>query len=255
MRFVRHFLDALSFFTCLVPARMVSGSSLAQCAPFLFPCGLVLGSAASLGAALALAFLDGHALPCPLPALVAALVWLVAEILLSRGLHWDAVADMADALGSYREGEAFRAVLKDSRLGTFGALALIVVFAGQFLALAGHLTQGQWLVLILAPAWGKNSAFWLLSLAQPYDRRSLGGKFAEAGSRQNMALCLFLTLCSLLALFCSGISLTGLAMLCLFQALLIGKFVFWSRHYGGYSGDFIGALMETSQCLCLVCTL
>ena len=83
----------------------------------------------------------------------------------------------------------------------------------------------------------------------------LGGKFAEAGSRQNMALCLFLTLCSLLALFCSGISLTGLALLCLFQALLIGKFVFWSRHYGGYSGDFIGALMETGQCLCLVCTL
>ncbi len=255
MRFVHHFLDALSFFTCLVPARMVKGSTLAQCAPFIFPCGLVLGCAASLCAALVLRLLEGHSLPFPLPVLVAALVWLVVEILLSRGLHWDAVADMADALGSYREGAAFRAVLKDSRLGTFGALALTVIFAAQLLGLAGHLAQGQWLAIILAPAWGKNTAFWLLCLAEPYDRQSLGGKFAEAGTRKNMALSLVCALCSLLALACSGVSPAGLALLCLVQALLTGKFVFWSRHYGGYSGDFIGALMETGQCLCLVCTL
>lgn len=57
-----------------------------------------------------------------------ALLFLLTDCLLTRGLHHDGLADIADAMGSGKTKEEFRAVLKDSRIGSFGVLALIFYF-------------------------------------------------------------------------------------------------------------------------------
>lgn len=57
-----------------------------------------------------------------------ALVFLLSDCILTRGLHHDGLADIADAVGSGKTKEEFRTILKDSRIGSFGVLALIFYF-------------------------------------------------------------------------------------------------------------------------------
>ncbi|MBU3831535.1 MAG: adenosylcobinamide-GDP ribazoletransferase, partial [Candidatus Desulfovibrio faecigallinarum] len=96
----KRFLDALGFFTSLVPARLVSNSTLGECAPWIFPCGLVIGALCTL-ASLAASILLTMAATCPdvIALLLAALVWILAELRITRALHWDGLADLADAIG------------------------------------------------------------------------------------------------------------------------------------------------------------
>lgn len=256
------FLNSLAFFTLLAPGRVLPEGALGRCATMLFPCGLVVGGLCTLAAFTALTALRWctvETLPkefSVLLPLLAGFVWIVCEIWLTRGLHWDAVADMADALGSCKRGDAFRAVLKDSRTGAFGVLGLLVVFLVQLLACATHVAEGQWLPLVLAPAWGKALALPLFVLAHPHDIHSLGGQFASAGTRSNLFICLAFGLaacCVLIAL--NGTGLISLGVLILGQALLVLRFVSWSRMHDGYSGDFAGALMLGGQCLFIFATI
>lgn len=66
-----------------------------------------------------------------------ALLFLLSDCLLTRGLHLDGLADIADAVGSGKTNEEFRIILKDSRIGSFGVSALIF----YFLFAAGLLSQ------------------------------------------------------------------------------------------------------------------
>lgn len=251
---LRRFLDAMSFFTCLVPGRLCSNSTLGECAPCIYPCGVATGLVATLvsWAFLWLATLAAPAENALLVLLLAGAAWSVAEILVTRGLHWDAVADLVDAVGSFKRGDAFRAVLKDSHIGTFGVLALMAVFVCQSLAAASYLSEERYLTLVLAPAWGKTMAMPLFRFGRPHDPKSLGGQFASAGTRGNFLLSLILVPVTVgLCLFDGAHVIQGLVLVAL-QALLALWFLRLSRIHGGYSGDFCGALMQFGQCLYLV---
>ena len=252
---VRRFLDAMSFFTCLVPGRLCQRTTLGECVPSIYPCGLATGLVATLAA---LAF-QGLANPAAAPEsaifvpLLAGVVWSVAEILVTRGLHWDAVADLVDAAGSFKCGEAFRAILKDSHIGTFGVLALVAVSLVQSLAASSCLVDGRYLTLVLAPAWGKTMAMPLFVFGRPHDTQSLGGQFASAGTGGNFVLSLVLVPATLaLAVFDGAHVIQGLALVCL-QTVLVLWFLRLSRIHGGYNGDFCGALMQFGQCGFLLC--
>ncbi|MDO5536354.1 MAG: adenosylcobinamide-GDP ribazoletransferase [Desulfovibrionaceae bacterium] len=252
-----HFLDALSFFTCLVPARMVRGTALHLCAPWFGACGLVIGLVCTLAAWAALMLCQFVIAAGPVPALILpGLVWLVFEMTVSRGLHWDGLADVFDALGSQRRGDEFRAILKDSRLGTFGALALLAVFVFQLAGAAGHASSGIWAPLILAPVWGRGLAVLVFCLSTPYTTtHSLGGQFAEAGTVSNLALSIAHGAAVLLLLGLAGISPLNLLLLAAGQCLILWRVLSWCRTHGGYSGDFIGCFIELSQAMCLIATL
>ncbi len=258
MPLAKRFLDALSFFTCLVPARLVSNSTLGECAPWIFFCGLVIGALCTLAGTLASFLLAKTSCPDILVLLLAALVWVAAEMRITRALHWDGLADLADALGSCRQGDAFRAVLKDSRIGTFGVLALLCAFGCELLAVAAHLcplSPFHTASLVLAPAWGRAMAVPLFRLASPYDKTSLGGQFASAGTVGNLVLCLLWAALTLGLLACCGAHPLRLAALLLLQGLLLWYFVALSKRHGGYSGDFCGCLMQVGQCLFLLATI
>ena len=145
------FLDTLAFFTCLVPARMYSGTDMPRCVPWFSAAGLTIGFLTTGLSLLAGLFFRG-VVPPLFQALAAGFVWCAAEIIISRALHWDGLSDLADALGSSRDGEGFWQVLKDSRVGSFGALAMVCVFAGQVIACSAHAARGDILALVLAPA-------------------------------------------------------------------------------------------------------
>ena len=145
----KRFLLLLGFLTTLpVPRRLWPKEPLSL--PDALPLAPLVGAlTASLsGAAYVLArpFVGG---------LPAAWIALACYVLSGWSLHLDGFSDLADGLGSHREGEAMRAVMKDSRLGGFGALALIVAL-GLWTSLVGSLGAKEgFKALLLAAVLGR----------------------------------------------------------------------------------------------------
>lgn len=255
------FLDALAFLSRLAPPRSFTAQSLAASVPWFAPAGLALGCLCTLAAWLALTILStatgaSHAMGTAWPAAaLAAWLWLALELWSTRGLHWDGLADLGDACGSGASGARFREILRDSRLGAFGALSLLLIFSGQWLALAWHLAAGQWLMPVLAPAWGRACAVWLAASAPPHNPDSLGG-LACAGAgptvRRVYRLGALLLVCLLAA---SGLSPWQGLVLIVTQYWLTRRLAAQARSHGGLSGDFLGAAIELGQLWFLLATL
>ena len=255
------FLDALAVLSRLAPPRSFTAQSLVDCVPWFAPAGLALGCLCTLAAWLALTILStatgaSHAMGTAWPAAaLAAWLWLALELWSTRGLHWDGLADLGDACGSGASGARFREILRDSRLGAFGALSLLLIFSGQWLALAWHLAAGQWLMPVLAPAWGRACAVWLAASAPPHNPDSLGG-LACAGAgptvRRVYRLGALLLVCLLAA---SGLSPWQGLVLIVTQYWLTRRLAAQARSHGGLSGDFLGAAIELGQLWFLLATL
>jgi adenosylcobinamide-GDP ribazoletransferase len=109
-------LTAIAFLTRLpVPARGIP--NLNRAAVYFPLVGLLVGAIAAVTRALADEALQ------PLPATLLA---VAAAIIVTGALHEDGLADVADALGAHTTRESRLEILKDPRVGTFGALALIL---------------------------------------------------------------------------------------------------------------------------------
>ena len=235
------FLNALAFLTRLVPARPCEATALAHCVPFFAPVGIILGLLCTAAAFLAQTFMSNLSAPSLVFAL-AALLWIGLEIWLTRGLHWDGLADIADAAGA--PAPRFWEILKDSHLGVFGALSLLVTFCGQWTAIAWHVSGENWPGLILAPAWGRMCAVWLAASAHPYNPQSLGG-LIKAGAGFGTAALPALGALLVLALF--GLPWLRASVLLAVQYWLIRTLVKLAQKKGGFSGDFLGAAIVTGQ--------
>ena len=232
------------------------------------PVGLALGIFWTL-AAVALPRLltaGGHLPPCWAEALLAGWIWIFLSVWTTLGLHWDGLADMGDAEGSRASGERFRRILRDSRLGAFGALRLILVTGGQWAAVAWHaaLVSGAAdagrgaalaLPLMLAPAWGRGAAVLLVHAGEPSGASSLGVR-ACAGARPGLLAAYraggIALACALVPL---GLPPWRAALLLAAQALLLRRLAVLARREGGLSGDFFGAAIEEGTLCFLLFTL
>lgn len=110
-----------------LPAFDWSPDGLSRSAKFFPVVGLVIGLAAA-----ALHFL----LSPHLPTGIIAMLIVLFTVLVTGGLHEDGLADVADAFGGGRDRDHVLSILKDSRIGSYGAIALIFSIASRSLLLA-----------------------------------------------------------------------------------------------------------------------
>jgi adenosylcobinamide-GDP ribazoletransferase len=250
------FFNALAFLTRLAPACPREPVDLGRCVSFFAPVGLVLGALCTSAAWLAqisMAGLSSSEAAKPFSFALAALLWLGLEIWLTRGLHWDGLADLADAAGA--PAPRFWEVLKDSRLGVFGALALLVAFGGQWAAIAWHVADCNWSGLILAPAWGRACAVWLAASDFPRDPQSLGGLVKTGADFRTAAVHALTALGTVIVLWGFGLPwFQGLALLTV-QCGLTRALAKLAREKGGFSGDFLGAAVVLGQTWFLLAVL
>lgn len=109
-----------------------------------------------------------------LPSPLAGLAAVTAAILITGALHEDGFADTADALGSGLHGEAGLEVMRDSRLGTYGTIALVVSISWKVLSV-GALDPAQALVaLVMAHTLGRTAAVVLMATMKPARDDGLG---------------------------------------------------------------------------------
>ncbi|MDJ1136475.1 adenosylcobinamide-GDP ribazoletransferase [Streptomyces iconiensis] len=218
------------------------------CAPLA---GLVVGlAAAALGAVL---LLLGSA------PLLAAVATVAAPAALTRGLHLDGLADVADGLGSGKPAEEAQRIMKRSDIGPFGVVTLVLLLLGQVAAVAELYARG-WAFGAVAFAVSALVGRTALTLASrsgvPAARpEGLGAAVAETVPAR---MAYGVAGCAVLLAACAGL-LAGSAGLVLFAAgaalglcaaeLLLAH---CSRRLGGVTGDVFGALAEVAATCALV---
>jgi len=169
---------------------------------------------------------------------------LVATIALTGGLHEDGLADSADGLGGGKDREAKLAIMRDSRVGSYGVIALVASLGLRAAAVAAVAQPELVLAVAVAAASLSRAAMVLLTgLLAPARRDGLGaahGRPSRARRTIALGLALVIALATLgpLATLAAA-ALTGLVMLVL--AWLA------RRHLDGYTGDILGALQQSSE--------
>ncbi len=238
---VRGFFSALAFLTPLrVPAGWCGGEDGLKRATAFFP---VVGAIIGGGAAAATYGLDR--VLSPLPASVLVVLLLVAA---SAGLHLDGLADTADGLLSARSRERMLEIMRDSRIGTMGVVAVVGVLllkVGLLSVSAGDL---RWRAVLLAPVLGR-SVVLLVMAWFPYARTGggLATVFIAGGRRTRLwtvwpLVCMFVPAWFVLSY--RGLVTAGAAIgLTLLLALHV------RRRLGGYTGDTLGATSEAIEVL------
>lgn len=249
MHQLRLFLVAVQFLTRLpVPDfRTFDPAWLQACARWFPAVGLLIG------ALIALALAGGAALwPLPL-AVVAALGLGVA---LTGAFHEDGLADTWDALGGVVPRDRALEIMKDSRLGTYGAVALLVSLPLKALALGAVAARDLPLALVALPlvhAWARLGPVVLIA-ALPY-----GGDPAHAKAKPlathagpgvvSIALgtCLIANGAALVAGLVSADAVLRVVLATAVATLLTGAWL--RRRLGGTTGDGLGATEQHAELL------
>ena len=179
------------------------------------------------------------------------LAWLFVlffDVLLTGGFHLDALSDMADGLFSSRDRERMLAIMKDSRVGSNGILAVVFYYLFlifSFLVVFPHLdVAGQATIVLLMNLVGKNGIS-LLFYRMQYagdNAQGLGTTFLNVKSLHISICQLFSFLVLLLFLGRVGIAcfFVNVLVTVLYRKLVLSK-------VGGLNGDTLGACSPIAQ--------
>lgn len=172
--------------------------------------------------------------------------WLTVFLIavLNGAIHIDGFADSADGLGG-RTPEQSRAIMKDSRMGAFGGIALVFLITGKMILLKS-LTDLSLEVLICVFSISR----WAMAIqvyTQPSVSQGLLRSFRIEKRNPGMLTASALTLLLSVLAFPIGLILIGLTVLIL---LVINPLV--KRKFGGITGDLLGATNELVELICLL---
>jgi adenosylcobinamide-GDP ribazoletransferase len=233
---MRTLLGAISFLTVVrVPGEGVAPGRAAMFFPLV---GAGIGAA---GAAVYLGAL--RVLPNSLAALATVAFWAAT----SGVLHEDGLADAADAFRAGRSEESMLAILKDSRIGTFGAVAIVLSVIARWQAVQLLSTSAVVEVFIAAQAVPRAAMVGLAWVSRPAGT-GLGAAFAST-----------LTTPAALIALAQGVIAAGLLGLRPAVAIALGAYLvvraarwYFYRRIGGVNGDCLGATEQILEIFILV---
>jgi adenosylcobinamide-GDP ribazoletransferase len=229
-------LRVTTAFLTRIPITCPPGTTLAETAVFFPIVGMGVGGAAAAG--FALAFWLG------LPPLACALTALAVAAGVTGALHEDGLADMADGFGGGVDRARKLDIMRDSRIGTFGVVALIFSVGLRASALAAM--GAPWLAATALIAAGAVSRGGLPVAMLGLDPVRQGGLGAGAGRPNRTHFLGAVGLGALVAILALGLDV-GLAAL--LSAGAAGVALAWLavRQIGGQTGDVLGALQQVTE--------
>ena len=230
---------AFQFLTTLpMPSQGLEDVTLAESSRFFPLVGLVIGCFTYL------VYWLGNMV---FPPLVTSVLVCAAWIILTGGLHLDGLADCCDSLFCPADKKRRLEILKDSRLGTFGAAGLIIVILLKIAAIS-NLTEFP-VVIFLAPSLAR----WVILLAkgQPVpDYQGMGSSFISGLKPRDLIVGLLIPLILLLYAGAAGV-------IALIASILTAVICFFlaRRRLGGVNGDILGMVIEISETVVLLITI
>lgn len=246
----RYFLLAVGFFTRIpVPNQPDFQEADLNYATQYFPLvGLLIGLLAAFSFYAAL-FLFTQT--------IAVIISMAITIYATGAFHEDGLADSADGLGGGWEREQVLTIMQDSRLGTYGAVALFLMLMAKFQVLTALHTDWVILGLIAAHALSRLCAVWLIA-SLPYAKFSGKAKplSTQISRRGLMAANFFgllptFILAWLIYIATHGFWQTVLVFIVVLALLIAAVWLWWRRlllrKLGGYTGDNLGAMQQMTE--------
>jgi adenosylcobinamide-GDP ribazoletransferase len=178
-----------------------------------------------------------------LPSLGAAALALGASAVLTGALHEDGLADLADGFGGGRDKAAKLEIMLDSRLGTYGALILLVSFVAKLSALVA-LPKTAILPSLIACHALARGILPVMAMTMPYARKS--GLAATAGRPDSVTAVIAVALALVIALLAlPWPEALGAALMAAASATGVGALARWQ--IGGQTGDVLGGAEQVSE--------
>ncbi|QRM18337.1 adenosylcobinamide-GDP ribazoletransferase [Dechloromonas sp. TW-R-39-2] len=237
-RELEYFFGAIRFFTRLpVPGWVGHSAEALNSAARYFPAvGLLVGG---IGVLVYL----GAALFWPKP--VAVLLSMVATIYVTGAFHEDGLSDTVDGLGGGWEKQRILEIMKDSRVGSYGVVALVLALSGKFTLLVALDDALLPWALLAGHAISRFCATSLLA-SMDYVRDDALSKARPLANRLSWPILLMAAGFALLPL--AGLppvkAVAGCLLAALVTAWLSRLFMRW---LGGYTGDCLGATQQLSE--------
>ncbi len=239
---MRGFLGAVAFLTRVrlpASAHPRDATEVGAAVGWFGVVGLALGlvGAAVLAAA--------HPLVGPL---LGAVVVVAVLVVLTGALHEDGLADCCDAFAGASSRERRLEILKDSRQGTFGVLALVVVVAWRVGALAGLDAWQGAAALVVTQALGRVGATVAMVTQPAATTAGLGGRSAAAAAPTRVGAGAVVVVAALAGAVGPLATATALGAGALAAVVTLA----WARsRIGGITGDVLGAVAVTTECAAL----
>lgn len=186
------------------------------------------------------------------PRIIAVVIALIVEARLTGAFHEDAVADFCDGFGGGRDADHVRAIMKDSRIGSYGALGLLLAVGLRATAIVG-LDPGIAVVAIVASAtFGRLLAVVAMAAIPPAAAGT--GLAMDIGATigvRDAAIAIVLALPGL-ALFAAARPLAVLAAIATAALFLSWFRRLLLRRIGGSTGDCLGFAAYAGQLVLLL---
>lgn len=206
-------------------------------AAYLFPvAGAVVGA---IGAVVFIA-----ATYAGLTSMPAGILALAALVLATGALHEDGLADTADALGAGSDRARALEIMRDSRIGSFGTIALILSLLARLSVLASLWDPFTVAASLVAAGAISRAAMPAVMLWQPNARGR--GLAADAGRPPTVKVAIGVALALAIAMACLPYPqvLTGAVVVVVVTALVAG----WlGTRFGGCTGDTLGAIQQVAE--------
>jgi len=177
-----------------------------------------------------------------LPWAVAVVAAIAVRLLITGALHEDGLADFLDGFGGGGDRDRILAIMKDSHIGTYGVLGLIIYMLLLGTALYSMPVTVAALTVLAADPYAKMVSSQLVTML-PYARREQEAKNKTVYRKPTLAAGLSLTVQGLLPmalmLWLTGIS--WYAVIIVPALVMYGLYLLMMRKIGGYTGDCCGA--------------
>ena len=191
---------------------------------------------------------DRGLLAVGVPSLAAAALALGASAALTGALHEDGLADVGDGFGGGRDRAAKLAIMRDSRLGTYGMMVLLVGFVARAAALASLPLAAVIPALVVAHALGR-AVIPMLAANMPFARDDGLGKSVGRPDMASAAAAVIIGI--VIALLCLTMTQALLAIVVAIAGAAAMAVLAW-RQIGGVTGDVFGAVEQVVEAAVLV---
>lgn len=178
-----------------------------------------------------------------LPVTVAAIAALAATMLLTGALHEDGLADMADGFGGGDDREAKLTIMRDSRIGAYGVLALVLTTLGRIAALVSLGLPGAAAALVAAHALSRGALPAVMHREATARTDGLGASVGRPSAAEALWAAGTGAVVALLALGPGA----GLAAILAAAAASLVVAGLARQQIGGYTGDTLGATQQSAE--------
>ena len=175
--------------------------------------------------------------------LIAAGLAIACGLLITGALHEDGLADCVDGLGATHDREKALEIMRDSRVGTYGAIALIISIGLRWMLLADFAPLTGVLALVLCHSASRATITIAIQFAD-YARADGLGKSVDDGMPE------FGFILTMAIAFVLGLALSGIwgIIAVAGSALTAWLMLLWLKsRLGGYTGDGLGAMQQIAE--------